>query len=305
MSDENTHAAPEPEPPPETAPGPVEGGTTAEPGTADAPVLTAEQPEITAENALPLLAQPKRYTFRFALAYAGLGITLAAALAGLIVLVIRPGHHAGPPWSTWKPPKGSSQKVAAAIADHVAHRYRLSENGGPLVAVIAQKPEVTSGTQSIAIKFVAVRKAPQSNTGIAVFGTTKTVDYTLCGLGAHCSIATGQATQTRGRLVRREALEAALYTFKFAPNVDSIAAFMPPPPGQTSSYILYLRKDDVADQLRQPLNKTLPLDTPPLPGAPDRTEKATIDKLTLPHEFTYELQALQTGGAVLILDPAT
>jgi len=57
MSDENTHAAPEPETPPETAPGPVEGGTTAEPGTADAPVLTAEQPEITAENALPLLAQ--------------------------------------------------------------------------------------------------------------------------------------------------------------------------------------------------------------------------------------------------------
>ena len=53
-----------------------------------------------------------------------------------------------------------------------------------------------------------------------------------------------------------------------------------------------------ADQLHQPLNKTLPLDTPPLPGAPDRTEKATIDKLTLPHEFTYELQALQTGGAV-------
>src|SRR5207249_3936729 len=151
MSDENTHAAPEPETPPESPPGPVEGGTTAEPGTADAPMLTAEQPEITAD---------------------------------------------------------------------VAHRYRLSENGGPLVAVIAQKPEVTSGTQSIAIKFVAVRKAPQSNTGIAVFGTTKTVDYTLCGLGAHCSIATGQATQTRGRLVRREALEAALYTFKFAPNVD-------------------------------------------------------------------------------------
>jgi hypothetical protein len=307
MTDENVQATPEPEPP-ESAPEavPAEGAaTTPEPGVSEAPKLNLEKPEVTPENALPSLGGAKRYTYRFALAYTALGITLAAALTGLIVLVIRPGHHAAPPWSSWKPPKGNSQKVAAAIADHVAHRYRLSENGGQLVAVIASPPQVTSGTQNIAIKAVAVRKAPQSNTGIAIYGTDKTKDYTLCGLGAHCSIATGQATQTRGRLVRREALEIALYTFKFAPSVDSIAAFMPPPPGQTSSSILYLRKDDVQDQLHKPLNKTLPLDTPPLPSAPDTVEQATIDKLTLPHMFTYELTALQTGGAALILDPAT
>jgi hypothetical protein len=294
MSDESPQQAmPQPEPAAEGA------------APAEAPVLTSEQPEVTAENALPTLATPKRYTYRFALAYTALGITLAAAVTGLIVLVIRPGHQAGPPWSTWEPPNGNAQKVAAAIADHVARRYQLSENGGQLVAVIAQKPEVTSGTQNIAIKAVAVRKAPQSNTGIAIYGTTKETNYTLCGLGEHCSISTGEATQTRGRLVRREALELALYTFKFAPSVDSVAAFMPPPPGQTTSSILYLRKDDLKDQLHQPLNKTLPLDTPPLPTAADNIEKATIDKLTLPHMFTYELTALQTGGAALILDPAT
>jgi hypothetical protein len=308
MTDENVQATPEPQPPESTpeAVSPGDGAaTTPEPGVSEAPKLSLEQPELTSENALPSLGGGKRYTYRFALAYTALGITLAAALTGLIVLVIRPGHHAAPPWSTWKPPNGSSQKVAAAIADHVAHRYRLSENGGQLVAVIASPPQVTSGTQNIAIKAVAVRKAPQSNTGIAIFGTDKTKDYTLCGLGAHCSIATGQATQTRGRLVRREALEIALYTFKFAPSVDSIAAFMPPPPGQSTSSILYLRKDDLQDQLHKPLSKTLPLDTPPLPSAPDTVEQATIDKLTLPHMFTYELTALQTGGAALILDPAT
>jgi hypothetical protein len=244
----------------------------------------------------------KRYTYRFALVYTALGIILAAALTGLIVLVIGPGHHAAPPWSTWKPPSGSSQKVAAAIADHVAHRYRLSETGGQLVAAMASPPQVTSGTQNIAIKAVAVRKAPQSNTGIAIYGTDKAKDYTLCGLGAHCSI-TGKASVARGLLVRREALELALYTFKFAPSVNSIAAFMPPPPGQTSSSILYLRKDDLKHQLHQPLNKTLPLDTPPLPTAADRAERSTIDKLTLPHMFTYKLTALQTGGAALVLDP--
>jgi len=277
---------------------PTEGVTQAEPAAAETP------PEREA-NEVPILAAPKRYTLRFALAYTALGITLAAALTGLIVLVIRPGHHASPPWSTWKPPAGNSQKVAAEIADHVAHRYRLKENGQQLVAVIASKPQVTSGTQNIAIKAVAVRKAPQSNTGIAIYGADKMEDYSLCGLGAHCSIATGQATELRGRLVRREALEIALYTFKFAPSVDSVAAFMPPPPGQSSSPILYLRKDDLKQQLQQPLSKTLPLATPPLPTAPDNVERSTIDKLTLPHMFTYELTALQTGGAALILDPAT
>jgi hypothetical protein len=296
MSEETPHAAPETQPAPEGI-SPVEGVTPTEPSVMEAT-------PVTPENALPMFAQPKRYTFRFVLAYTALGITLAAALTGLIALVIRPGHHAGPPWSTWKPDAGSSQKVASEIADHVAHRYRLSENGGQLVAVIASKPQVTSGTQNIAIKAVAVRKAPQSNTGIAIFGADKTEDYTLCGLGSHCAISTGTATPTRGRLVRREALEVALYTFKFAPSVDSVAAFMPPAPGQSTSYILYLRKDDLQDQLHQPLLKTLPLDTPPLPAASDKVEKSTIDKLTLPHMFTYELTALQTGGAALILDPA-
>ena len=289
-----TGSMPEPvTPAPEPAPV-VEPAAVPEPAAAEPP-----------GSELTLGSAPQRFTGRFAATYTTLGLIGAAAITGLIVLVIRPGHHAAPPWSAWKPPNGNTQKVASAVANYIAHRYLLSENGGQLVAVIAQKPEVTSGTQNIAIKAVAVRKAPQSNTGIAIYSTSKTTDFTLCGLGQHCSIATGEATQTRGRLVRREALELALYTFKFAPSVDSIAAFMPPPPGQTTSSILYLRKDDLKEQLSQPLNKTLPLDTPPLPTAADNIEKATIDKLTLPHMFTFELTALQTGGAALILDPAT
>jgi len=276
----------------------VAPATEAAPAAEPAPVESAPA-ELAAAST------PQRFTGRFASVYTTLGLIGAAAVTGLIVLVVRPGYHPGPSWSAWKPPTGSTQKVTSAIADHVAHRYRLSENGGQLVAVISSKPQVTSGTQNIAIKAVAVRKAPQSNTGIAIYTTDKTEDFTLCGLGSHCSIATGTATPARGRLVRREALEVALYTFKFAPSVDSIAAFMPPAPGQSTSYVLYLRKDDLKDELHKPLQKTLPLDTPPLPTASDGLEKSTIDKLTLPHIFTYELTALQTGGAALILDPAS
>jgi hypothetical protein len=274
------------------------------PETEAAPLSEPAVAETMVANALPTAAPPKRFTSRFAIAYAGLGITFAAALTGLIVLVIQPGHHTGPPWSVWKPIPGSTAKVTAQIADHVAGRYRLGEAAGQLVAVIAQKPEVTSGTANIAIKAVAVRQAPQSNTGIQIYDTTKTTDFTLCGLGSHCSIATGVATQARGRLVRREALEIALYTFKFVPSIDTVATFMTPPPGQTAGNILYLRKDDLKDALSQPLSKTLPLATPPLPTSADTMEQSMIDKLTLPHMFTYSLTALQTGGAALILDPA-
>jgi hypothetical protein len=283
-----------------------------EPESTPAPVdPPAEPAPVTESNpatmpALPTAAEPKSYTARFALAYGTMGMVFAAALTGLIVLVIQPGHHASPPWSTWTPNAGTTQKVTSQIADHVAHRYRLSEKGGQLVAVIPGKPVVTSGTAKISINAVAVRQAPQSNTGIQVYIDTSSMEnYTFCGLGNHCSIATGQPTQERGRLVRREALEVALYTFKFAPAINSVTAFMTPPRGQTASQILYLRKDDLKDQLKQPLLKTLPLATPPLPSAADSTEASTIDKLTLPHMFTYSLTALQNGGAALILDPAT
>ena len=53
------------------------------------------------------------------------------------------------------------------------------------------------------------------------------------------------------------------------------------------------------------LRQTLRLTQPPLPTQADDAEATTIDQLTLPSTFNYELQALQTGGAALVLDPAT
>lgn len=295
-------ASPEPQPEPEAVPvdAPV---AQPEPGVAGAvsePAASAAPP-----NVLPTMEAPGRYTVRFAFVYTGLGIILAAALTGLIVLVIRPGYHPGPQWSTWKPAGGSTSTLTSQIADHVGHDYRLGPKGGQLVAVVASPAVVTSGTTNVSIKYVAVRKAPQSNTGIAIYPAGKTEEFTLCGLGSHCSIASGKPSTTRGQLVRREVLELALYTFKFSPSVDAIAAFMPPPPGQTTTPLVYLRKDDLKQELRQPLSKTLPVAPTPLPTNPDLTEKKTIDALTLPHMYTYGLEALQSGGALLILDPAS
>lgn len=278
----------------------------ANPAVEPLPIVQPAATESTPASTMPVASPPQRFTARFATVYTTLGIVGAGAVTGLILLVILPGAHHAAAWSAWKPDTTNVTKAITEITQHVAPTYRLGENGGQLVALIATKPEVTSGTTNIAINAVAVRKAPQSNTGIQVYLDTSSMEQvTLCGLGAHCSIATGTATQERGRLVRREALEVALYAFKFVPGLNSIATFLPPAPGQTTTNILYLRKTDLSDQLSQPLSKTLPLTTPPLPSAEDTTEKSMIDKLTLPHLFTYELTALQAGGAALVLDPAS
>ena len=104
--------------------------------------------------------------------------------------------------------------------------------------------------------------------------------FSFCGLGGRCSITGGKATTTRGRLVRREALEIALYTFKFVPAIDSIIAFMPPPAGQSPSMLFLPSR---TTRTRSPAAaQTLPLEKPPLPTELDATEGTTIDQLTLP-----------------------
>jgi hypothetical protein len=247
----------------------------------------------------------RRNERRFIAVYAALGVVLVGAIAGFAVILAKPSAKPAAAWSSWEPAGGTTNQMTTQIAQHVAHQYRLSKNGGQLVAIVPSKPTVTSGTTDIAIKAIAIRKAANTNTGIEVLGSTGTEMFNFCGLGQRCSIASGKATSTRGRLVRREALEVALYTFKFVPGVNSIIAFMPPPPNATSAPVLFLRKENFKDALDRPLAQTLKLAEPPLPTQADATEGTTIDQLTLPSLFSYELQALQTGGAALVLDPTT
>jgi hypothetical protein len=273
------------------------------PGNPPADETTTQKP-LVASHGLDQHGQ-KRYQGHFLVVYSVLGAILLGAAAAFVVLVIKPGHKAPAAWSTWRPPAGSVAKMTSEIANHVSHEYKLNSKGAQLVAVVPSKPTVTSGTTNISIKAIAIRKAPQSNAGIEVLNSNKSEMYTFCGLGDHCSIASGTPSSERGRLVRREALEVALYTFKFVPSVDSVIAFMPPAPGASTSSLLFLRKENYAPQLHEPLGQTLRLKAPPLPTQADNLEAGTIDQLTLSSIFSYELTALQTGGAALVLDPAT
>ncbi len=259
------------------------------------PVSTPAEPP-PSPSRLP--GRRRNYRLRFVVVYSVLAAVLGVALAGFVLLVARPGHHSSATWSVWKPAVGDPDTVVKEIADHVSHEYRLP-SGGQLVGVVAGPPAV----QSIQIKAIAVRSAPGSNSNISILPTENSEMYILCGLGQRCSIASGKPTQARGRVLRRETLELALYTFKFVPRIDSIIAFLPPRPGANPEFTVFLRKADLSRELKRPLRVTLPRAKAPTPAEADVAEVQTIDRLTLPSMFRYSLTQSQEGSAILVLDP--
>jgi hypothetical protein len=212
-------------------------------------------------------------------------------------------------FATWSPPSGSTARVKDAIAFHVAGEYHLANAGPQLVGVTAGPPEANDGTKVLPLSVIAIRRVPLSRTGvyargIYTYGTSHTWAFSLRGTGAKCTFATGQATELRDRLIRREALELALYTFEFVPAVTSLIVYLPPAsataPGVT---VLYLDEGQLKKQLSEPLDRTLPLASPPLPTAPDPTEATAIDKLTLPDLFNASLTKVYNGTGALVLAP--
>jgi hypothetical protein len=243
----------------------------------------------------------------FLLLYGLLGAALVAAVVGLVLLVIAPRVGSSAPWSKWQPSGSSTAAIENSIASHVGGLYHLSKNGKPLVAVIAEAPVVTSGTTKVDVSEIAIQQksgsggSGSSGSGYAIYPSNNTWMDELCGLGPSCSIAAGQPTNQRGQLVRREALELALYTFKFS-GISSLVTYMPPPMGQPAGEVLYFQKSNYGKELSQPLDQTLAAKTP-LPTQTDTAEKTTIDKLTLPALYSYSLAALQDGSAALVLNP--
>jgi hypothetical protein len=281
----------------------------AAPATVDAPAAAGGK----TRSLLPGVADTGRggmYKLQFAALYGLMGIVFAGCVVGLYVLFFQANTNIGvggnEEWSDWKPKSGGVAAMTKEIADHVAAGYRLNTEGNQLVAVLSTPMTIVpQGTTKVSLLGIFVRKAPQTDEDIRVIDLSQEPSrmYQMCGLGPNCSITGGQPSVNRGRLVRREALELALYTFKFVDSIDSIVAFMPPPPGEAASTVLFLEKADLKEQLSQPLSKTLPLGKAPLPNEANPREAATIDKLTLKKTFTFSLAGLQGGGVGFVLDP--
>src|SRR5207237_964365 len=124
------------------------------------------------------------------------------------------------------------------IAEHVGEKYRLAD-GRQLDAVIASHPRL----QNLPVSAIAIRpRQTDVNQGIAITRGDRSWAFNLCGLAKDCSIDSSTPGEPRGRLLRREALELALYTFKYVPASETVVTFLPPAGG--SGLYALLRLDE-------------------------------------------------------------
>jgi len=279
------------------------------------PTADGESAFIEAEPAQPI-GQPERasrtdrarsaaYRSRFAIIYVALGLLAGVGIGAFVVLMARADPPPPAKWSAWRP-TGSETARVKQIADQVSQRYRL-KSGKQLVAVLASAPKVSGAEGDVTVSTIAIR--PDTSTGkkeeseIDIVPTAHSLQYILCGLGTSCSIKGGTASEERHSLLRREALELALYTFKYVDGVESVSVFLPPrPDGKASPTSVFLKKSDVRAELSKPLVRSIQSTAPTIGTMPKR-ELALVNRITEPRLYTYEYQQAQDGGAVLVYAP--
>jgi hypothetical protein len=196
-------------------------------------------------------------------------------------------------WSFFKPTADSDVERTRQIARFVGTRYQTND-GQQLVRVIGGPPAV----QDTPVSEFLIRDGSSDET----IGADKAILYILCGTGTECALPAAASSSADERLVRREALELALYTMRYN-DVDPVVALLPPDAqGQPGGAVL-LRRDDLKAQLDRPLTETLPTGKPPSALAITELEAATIDYLTLTNTFLYEFQSAGDGTARMVLNP--
>lgn len=254
------------------------------------------EPAPSTELGFPSGAQPpSTYAPRFRMITGALiGVAIGAlAATALLVAGGGPSTHEGPAWSAWKPSKDSTTDGAEEIARHVGGRYRMS-SGDQLVLV-------TGGPLRVAGLDIPVRLATRETAGEASEVKGRAVMYQLCGLGPRCAIDKGKASNERGLLLQREALELALYSFRYLGGVKNVVALLPPPPGKRLQRAMLFRRGEYESALDRPLAATLPSPPPTLNALPDSPEAGLIRRMTQDTVFTYSFQQGQDLTAFLVL----
>ncbi|MEA2227349.1 MAG: hypothetical protein QOF04_979 [Solirubrobacteraceae bacterium] len=254
------------------------------------------RPGGTPEAVAPASHSPYAPRFHFLTgALAAVGI---AALLGLAVFIALPGggQDPGPRWSTWIP-KVKGTAGAQQIAEHVGPAYKLPD-GHQMVDVSVTGLEIEGVPLA-----VAVREAPTQGGDIRVFDDSGLI-YRLCGLGPDCAIATGKPSEERHLLLRREALELALYSFRYLKDVHQVVVFMPPALGQKPSQALFFREGDVSQELDRPLTASLSPRVPTVRTITLSPDAPLVDQLTTPKIFKFSLtQANTDNRGFIVLDP--
>jgi hypothetical protein len=257
---------------------------------------------------LPRLERPQAvHGGRFMIGYMVVVLMVGAVLVTLAVIT-RGGSNSSSTsaQAAGVPVTESGFQRAREIATEIGRQYR-GENGEQIVAVTAQPGEVSG----LPLQYIALRHGrnrPLTEGDVSVIDPGETALFSFCGLGGqqNCSLP-GEASADRLMLLRREAVELSLYTFKFLPEVETVVSLFPPVPrgeGQPpQTFAVYFQRKHLESLLGQPISKTLPERPPFAQGDITPGEAETINRLTETRVFTSSFEQLQTQGVILNLAP--
>jgi hypothetical protein len=263
------------------------------------------------------------------LAVGAVVVAVALAIAG------RPVRSSSFTWSPWHPLDGGNLG-AQDIAEYVAPPYRATpadqlavvtvvnlESAVAAAAAAQAQANGTTTSSSGSQLQVAVRPSASSSQLSLLNGST--VAYDLCGIGGKsCAIGVGTPSVNRTLLLRREALELALYTFEYIKGTNYVVAILPPgrpepittalsktppttdaaAPAKPVDMAVLFARSQLAPLLRRPLDETLPeLQPPTVAEMPYAREAQLVSEVTAPGLFGEQLQQSQDGSSLIILQP--
>jgi hypothetical protein len=258
-----------------------------------------------------------RHAGRFRWAVVALLALGAASLVAAVVLSASTSRRttSGGNWSAWQPADGGLAG-AQEIADYVAPYYRATPADQLAVITAVNLNNASNPLQ------VAVPATGSAGGGLLPLPSSSTILYNLCGVGSKdCSIGVGTASKYRLLLLRREALELALYTFKYIPGIQSVVAILPPghtvqactgicakpqekPVVKPLDLAIAFDRGELGPWLSHPLRTTLPEELPPtvsqMPTAP---EAELVSVITAHGLFAEQTEQSQAGSTVIALSP--
>ncbi|WP_027008194.1 hypothetical protein [Conexibacter woesei] len=293
---------------------------------APAPEVAAASGDDVAASAEPLRS---RYSGRFHFILGAL-LACGAAAVTLFFAALLGGSSSTktitlktlPAWSKWKPTAVTGSAAAQQIATHVSQQYHLPDrrqlvlaSGGPLsyaslpASLVIKHPDAQGGNI-------------ETLDGVAA-------QYKLCAIDpsspraraqpSKSCVLSGRPSVSRAQLLKREAVELALYSFRYL-GVTQTVVLMPPTvvtdrdlatgrtvnDGTLATALLFQRDaPGVATAITRPLSQTLSDTTPTLATVTRSPDRSTVDTLAS-SVYAYRFTLSETdGSAYLVLQSPT
>jgi hypothetical protein len=263
-------------------------------GAAQVPAQPEGAPFFRPKPSSDVVVNPRR----FGLAYLVLAVGVGAAVGLAIVLIGRgSSHHATTGLRAFRP-TASGELGAKEIARHVAVKYRQSD-GAQLAAVVGQRPNFQG--QPLSYYLIRPHDAQNPNKDIALFTVGDGIMYAMCGFGKNCQTTTTESN-SEAQLLKREALELTMTTFKSDSSVQTVTTLLPPIP--QGSLAIVFKRSDLEGWLHKPMSDLLSNASTKLkPGQLGKSEVERVDLVEAGALYLYDAAQGPDGNAYLRLDP--